>query len=462
MFSTLDTKILCLQRFIRLFAFGASTLILASYLGALGTSDDLIGLFMTLTLIGDVFISFLLALVADKLGRRNILGLGALLMCGSGVVFATFGNYWILLVAAILGVITPRYGPYGHCCSANADFMISGNEIGPFRAVEESTIAHLNAPEHRSQVFAWYTLIGMGGVASGLNTCGWVTTYLVETKHWSHLETYRVMFLGYAAIGALKFLLTLLLSAECEAEPAQHKPKDRQDETAPLLRQENEEQTNAPPKESKPGLWSSISPESRAIVFRLCILFAFDNFASGLAPMSWVTYYFKRQFGISDGQLGTIFSSTSLVSAISVLFAASLARRIGNVKTMVFTHLPSSICLALIGIPTSFPLAVTLLVLRASTQSMDAAPRSAFLAAVVQPHERTAVMGIVNVVKTASQSMGPFITGVLVKHQLFWVAFLMAGSLKAAYDLGLLVTFVGQQAQERRKQTSEEERSEGA
>lgn len=112
---------------------------------------------------------------------------------------------------------------------------------------------------------------------------------------------------------------------------------------------------------------------------------------------------------------------------------------------MVFTHLPSSICLALIGIPNSFTLAVTLLVLRASTQSMDAAPRSAFLAAVVLPQERTAVMGIVNVVKTASQSLGPFITGLLIHHQLFWVAFLVAGSLKATYDLGLLVTFVNHQ-----------------
>lgn len=328
--------------------------------------------------------------------------------------------------------------------------------------MEESTIAHLNAPEHRSQVFAWYTLIGMGGVASGLNTCGWVTTYLVEAKHWSHLQTYRAIFFGYAAIGALKFLLTLSLSAHCEAEPADSRGKDRQDETAPLLRQENAQQPEAPPKKSKPGLWSSISPESRAIVFRLCVLFAFDNFASGLAPMSWVTYYFKRQFGIREGQLGTIFSCTSLISAVSVLVAASLARRIGNVKTMVFTHLPSSICLALIGIPTSFPLAVTLLVLRASTQSMDAAPRSAFLAAVVQPHERTAVMGIVNVVKTASQSMGPYITGVLVKHQLFWVAFLMAGSLKAAYDLGLLMTFVGHQIQEKKKQARDEGHSQSA
>lgn len=162
---------------------------------------------------------------------------------------------------------------------------------------------------------------------------------------------------------------------------------------------------------------------------------------------SWITYYYKQRFGITEGQLGTIFSSTSLVQAASVLVAASIARRIGNIKTMVFTHLPSSICLALIGIPNSFTLAVMLLVLRSSTQSMDAAPRSAFLAAVVLPQERTAVMGIVNVVKTASQSLGPFITGILVKHRLFWVAFLMAGSLKAVYDLGLLVTFVRRKPQ---------------
>lgn len=106
--SSPDTKILCLQRFIRLSAFGSSTLILASYLGALGFSNDLVGLFMTLTLVGDVFISLLLALVADKIGRRKILGLGAILMSGSGIVFAASENYWVLLTAAIFGVITPR------------------------------------------------------------------------------------------------------------------------------------------------------------------------------------------------------------------------------------------------------------------------------------------------------------------------------------------------------------------
>ena len=115
---------------------------------------------------------------------------------------------------------------------------------------------------------------------------------------------------------------------------------------------------------------------------------------------------------------------------------------------MVFTHLPSAIFLALIPIPASLPLAMMFLILRACTQSMDVAPRSAFLAAIILPHERTAVMGFINVVKTMSQSLGPVITGVLAANRLFWVAFVTAGSCKAAYDLGILAVFVGKQSRE--------------
>jgi predicted MFS family arabinose efflux permease len=107
--SPLDTKLLCSQRFVRLFAYGGSTLILASFLSSLGISDDRIGLFMTLTLVGDVVISFFLTLFADRLGRKAVLLLGSALMCGSGVVFALSGNYWVLLLAAVLGVISPGY-----------------------------------------------------------------------------------------------------------------------------------------------------------------------------------------------------------------------------------------------------------------------------------------------------------------------------------------------------------------
>ena len=110
--SPLDTKLLCSQRFVRLFAYGGSTLILASFLSALGISDDRIGLFMTLTLVGDVVISFFLTLFADRLGRKAVLLLGSALMCGSGVVFALSGNFWVLLAAAVLGVISPGYTPF--------------------------------------------------------------------------------------------------------------------------------------------------------------------------------------------------------------------------------------------------------------------------------------------------------------------------------------------------------------
>ena len=117
---------------------------------------------------------------------------------------------------------------------------------------------------------------------------------------------------------------------------------------------------------------------------------------------------------------------------------------------MVFTHLPSAIFLSLIGIPNSLPLAMTFLILRSCTQSMDVAPRSAFLAAVMLPNERTAVMGFINVVKTSAQSLGPFITGLLASQNLFWVAFLLAGSLKAIYDLGMLAVFASHKTHEER------------
>jgi sugar phosphate permease len=167
---------------------------------------------------------------------------------------------------------------------------------------------------------------------------------------------------------------------------------------------------------------------------------------------SWVTHFFKRKFHLSEGYLGSLFFTTSIISAVSVLVASSIAKRIGNVKTMVFTHLPSAIALALIGIPSSFPLAAFFVILRSCTQSMDVAPRSAFLAAIVLPNERTAIMGAINVVKTSAQSLGPLITGVLAGKNLFWVAFVMAGCLKATYDLGMLAVFAGHKSREQQEE----------
>jgi MFS family permease len=268
--SPFDVKLLCFQRFTRLFAYGASTLILVAYLQELGHSRARSGLFMTLTLVGDVLISFLLTLVADSIGRKAILSLGALLMAGSGVVFATASNFWVLLAAAVVGVISP-----------------AGNEIGPFRAIEESIVAHLTVAEERSDVYAWYNLIGAAGAASGMMTCGWAIDAAVKKLEWSLTRAYRATFVAYAVLGLVKLVLTLCLSGKVEAEGKKQAVEDHQpDERSTLLGEGNNEAQPATNNKSwVSSLLPSISTESKSVTATLCMLFALDSFGSGLAPM---------------------------------------------------------------------------------------------------------------------------------------------------------------------------------
>ncbi|KAJ5819626.1 Major facilitator superfamily domain general substrate transporter [Penicillium riverlandense] len=286
--SSRDIKLLCAQRFVRMFAYSGSTLILVSYLAAMGNSDDRIGLFMTLTLAGDVVISFFLTLCADTMGRRAILSLGCILMAGSGVVFARFNNYWVLLVAAVLGVISPRYVMSWTFLMTDQWLMSgSGGEIGPFRAIEESTLAHLTLEEQLSDVFAWYSLIGTAGSASSSLICGWILTSLQSTHGWEFIPSCRAFFLVYAGIGVVKLLLTLTLSRKVEAVPkAKNQESQAQtldqghenSETRPLLQSRSDQ---APPK--KKTFFQSIEKDLWSLVIRLFILFGLDAFASGLA-----------------------------------------------------------------------------------------------------------------------------------------------------------------------------------
>jgi len=396
---------------------------------------------MTLTLWGDVIISFFLTLFADQIGRKLILCVGALLMVGSGIVFGLCENYWLLLAAAILGVISP-----------------SGGEIGPFRAIEESTLAHLTEPEVRSDIYAWYTLLASAGTACGMVSCGFVVSHLESLEDWNRVKAYRTIFFAYAVLGFFKFLLALSLSKNIEAEGHGSKPQDP-NERAPLL-DANDAQDREPRKKKSFSLLPSISKESMTIVVVLCLFFALDSLASGLVPLSWTTVFFRRRFSLEEDQLGSIFFTTSTIAALSTLVASSIAKRIGNVKAMVFTHLPSSVALALIPVPSQLSLALFFLIARSCTQMMDVAPRSAFLAAVVLPHERTAVMGTINVVKTFSQSLGPTLTGFLAAKQLFWISFVTAGSLKAAYDLGMLAVFAGHVSREEQAKRAAVQRDE--
>ncbi|VUC32411.1 unnamed protein product [Clonostachys rosea] len=425
-----DVKLLCIQRFVRLYAYGATALVLVPLLHELGISQSHIGLFMTLTLIGDAGISLVLSLVADVVGRRAILALGALLMVLSGVVFATFHNFWLLLFAAIVGVI-----------SAN------GNEIGPFRAVEESALAHLVEPSDHSDLFAWHCVLGYSGTATGIVSAGWVLNHLLQALSWSALDAYRAVFYAYAVLGLVKVVFALCMTQAVEAPTEMAKQTSRPqsvngvvDEESPLLTEASEEVQRSKSKLRR-SLTPKVSRESLSFLPLLCALIALDSFGSGLSPISWVSYYFRTRFDIPDGELGSIFFTASIFNAISTLFASSLAKRIGNVKTMVFTHLPSSVFLALIPLPNDAYWAIIFLILRSCSQSMDTAPRSAFIAGILLPEERTAVIGFINVLKTVAQGLGPLVTGVLAENNAFWVAFVTAGAIKISYDFGLLVSF---------------------
>jgi MFS family permease len=294
-----DVYIIIVARYVRLFAYGAVALILALYFQELGFSDEQIGLFMTLTLLGDVFISLLLTLVADYVGRRTILLFGAGAMAASGAVFATTSNYVALLLAAILGVISP-----------------SGNEIGPFRAVEESTLAHLVPEAQRSDVYTWYVVLAVLGTSTGLVVGGQAVDHLQAKPGWSDLDAYRAIFWIYTAVGCVKAVMTLFLSRHCEHKDHKANRNNNGEETEPLLNavhgQEDEQQTT--PAAKKPNrLWNSIgaiSKPSRSVLFKLCSLFFFDSLGSGMVPFSLVNYYMERKFELPKGKLGGIMSAT--------------------------------------------------------------------------------------------------------------------------------------------------------
>lgn len=442
-----DTKVLCLQRFVRMFAYGFTFLILVHFLSNLDISDASIGLFMTLTLLGDTVISFVLTAVTDQVGRRRVLAVGAFLMTVSGVVFSASDSYWVLVFASVVGVISP-----------------SGNEIGPFRAVEESVLAQLTAKESRSDIFAWYTLFGTAGAAMGTFSCGWLVQLLQGIDSWTTRGAYRVVFMIYAAIGLVKLLLVLTLSpaVEISHQETQYQGVPLESDMEGLLSDDEEEGEQRPSSQrrtSRPlppkvtnftehvrSLFPYISPLSRSILYRLLLLFVIDSFASGMASPSWLTYFFTTVHSLQPSSLGTLFLVTNLIATLSNLAALPIARRLGPLKTMVFTHLPSAIFLAMIPFPsaTNFGtwLAMIFLVLRACTSSMDQAPRQAFLAASVLPAERTAVLGVVNVVKTLAQAGGLGSAGALSDKNLWVVVIGGAGAMKAIYDLLMLWMFL--------------------
>ncbi|TVY45761.1 putative membrane protein [Lachnellula occidentalis] len=366
-----DSWIIIFSRCTRMLAYGTNSLIMALFFSALDFSDEYIGLFMTLTLIGDVLLSLLLTLIADRVGRRRVLTAGSVLMVLSGATFALSDNFWALLFAAVVGVISA-----------------TGSDFGPFRAIEESTLSHLTTPTTRSDVLSWYVTIASVGSAIGTEVSGRIVESLRARDGWELLDAYHAVFWLYC-------------NEVSEKEPAEESEILLNEMGGHDSEDENEDdrmpasQPSQPETSQKKSMFATISKETRHIMYKLWFLLVVDSLADGMCPYSLTVYYMDRKFdNIRKSTLGDILSSAYILSSISTIFAGPLARRLGLINTMVFTHLPSSAAVLFFPVGQGIVLTVILFFLRAGFNNMDQAPRAAFIAAVVKPEERTAVMGI--------------------------------------------------------------------
>ena len=374
-------------------AYGFLSVVLGLYLAELAFTPPEIGAIFAAALAGGAIMTVALTLVADRLGRRRVLMAGAMLMAGAGAVFALAENPIVLAMAAILGTISP-----------------SGKEVGPFLSVEQAVLPQATKDEGRTSVFAWYNMVGslagaVGALASGLPDAIGV----------SALDGYRGLIWGYAATGLLLAVVFARLSSSVEAAPVESAVTRR------LL-----------------GVH-----RSRGIVAKLAGLFALDSFAGGFVVQGLVAYWFNVRYGVDVGTLGAIFFGANLLAALSYLAAAPIARRIGLLNTMVFTHLPSNVLLIMVPLMPSLQLAVVVLLVRHLLSQLDVPTRQSYTMAIVEPDERSAAAGLTWVARNSAAAVAPAFAGATLAAPALGLPFLIAGALKIVYDLSILAVFRG-------------------
>jgi len=397
-----DGWLLFVTRFARLFAYGSLSVVLVFYLIGLGLTEGQVGLVLTLTLVGDVVVSLYLTTRADRIGRRRMLIVGSILMAAAGLAFACTSNLLFLIVAGTIGVISP-----------------SGNEVGPFLSIEQAALSHIVPSAARTEVFAWHTLAGSLATALGALFGGGLTQALQHTSM-SHVESYRAIVFLYAALGVALALLFLRLSTSVEVN-----------------RVSNGQVVSS-------GVANILGiARSRKVVLKLSGLFALDSFAGGFVVQSFAAYWFYLRFGVQPAALGAIFFWANILAGISALFATRLAARIGLIRTMVVTHLPSNVLLILVPLMTNLSLAVVVLLLRFSISQMDVPTRQSYTMAVVPAEERSAAGGFTGVARTTGAALSPLFVGFMFARA-SWinVPFFLAGALKILYDLLLYKEFV--------------------
>lgn len=383
-----DLTSLLTSRAARLFAFGATSVVLAIHLETRGFGEGAFGLLVTLTLLGDAALTLGLGLFGGRLRKKWVLVFSALFLAMGLVVFALSHEPVVLFVTATIGILSP-----------------SGGEAGPSTAIEQAALASVTDARTRPKVYAWYNLAGSLAVALGSKVGGTL----------SELHSTELVFLGSAALVVVGALPLFWLSRGIESSL----PPPR----VPLAK-------------------------SRRTVGILSLLFALDSFGSGLVLQSALALWLRLRFGFSASSLGSIFFVTNLLSAASALLAAKLATRIGLLRTMVFTHIPANLFLLALAFAPTGTSAIVFVCLRFCLAQMDVPARMAFVMRAVPEEERTQAAVVTSIARSSGNALGPLVTGALLASRSFQVPVVLASLVKIAYDLGLYRAFRAHEAAE--------------
>jgi MFS family permease len=385
-----DAALLLETRGLRALGDGLVSVILAAYLTAVGLDAKHIGIVITVTLLGSAALTLTVGLRAHAYPRRQLLRLVSLLMFATGIGFAAFTSFWPLAIVGFIGTLNP-----------------SGGDVSVFLPTEQALLPATVPDEQRTALFARYSLIGTLVAAIGA-LCAGLPEWLGHRLGVSDVTALRFTFVAYALIAVVVLTRYRHLSAAVERS------------------------STAPP--------GALGP-SRRTVYRLAALFSLDSFGGGFVITALVVLWLQRRFSLSLAVSGAVFFWAGLLSAFSALVAVHIARRIGLVRTMVFTHLPANGLLILTAFMPNAPLAVACLLGRSALSQMDVPVRTSYVMAVVTPDERPAAASVTNVPRSLASALPPIAAGWMLDHSTFGWPLILGGSIKAGYDLLLLQQF---------------------
>ena len=375
-------------RALRGFGDGFAIVVLPAYLSAIGYDAAQVGLVAAAALLGTALFTLAAGFIAPHCDLRSLLIAGAILMICTGFAFAQAEAIGFLIAAAFFGTVNPSTG-----------------DIGILIPVEHAMLTYGATDENRTRVFARYSLIGALSMAVGALAAA-APDALFATGY-TRVAAFKLMFYGYSMLGLACAVIYLCLPhAHVEQRPA----------AVPLK-------------------------QSRGVVYKLAALFSLDAFAGGFVVQSLLAVWLFERFEMSLTAASIFFFWATVLSAFSYPLAAHIAKYIGLVNTMVFTHIPSSICLILAAVSPNLPSALIFLLVRSALSQMDVPTRSSYVMAVVTPPERPAAASVTAVPRSLASSLSPALAGALMTTSFLGLPLILCGTLKIAYDLALLLSF---------------------